>query len=85
MREFVELRRASGAAYRFRAWPESDHHTPTAGNFAVLAFEGPEVTIVGLGVCSDLSRAKQLAQTTLAEAQVKLRSACHILGIEQDA
>ncbi len=66
MREFVELRGASGAAYRFRAWPESDHHTPTAGNFAVLAFDSQGVTIVALGVSSDLSRAKALAQETLA-------------------
>ncbi|WP_312161731.1 hypothetical protein [Phenylobacterium sp.] len=66
MREFVELRGASGAAYRFRAWPESDHHTPTAGNFAVLAFDSQGVTIVALGISSDLSRAKTLAQETLA-------------------
>lgn len=66
MREFVELRGASGAAYRFRAWPESDHHTPTAGNFAVLAFDAQGgVTIVALGVSSDLSRAKALAQDAL--------------------
>lgn len=66
MREFVELRGASGATYRFRAWPESDHHTPTAGNFAVLAFGAQGVTIVALGVSSDLSRAKALSQDTLA-------------------
>ena len=85
MREFVELRGASGAAYRFRAWPESDHHTPTAGNFAVLAFEGPEVTIVGLGVCSDLSRAKQLAQATLADAPGQLFTRLNVSRAVRDA
>ena len=85
MREFVELRGASGAAYRFRAWPESDHHTPTAGNFAVLAFEGPEATIIGLGVCSDLSRAKQLAQATLADGQGHLFTRLNVSRAVRDA
>lgn len=85
MREFVELQGASGAAYRFRAWPESDHHTPTAGNFAVLAFDGSQVTIVGLGVCSDLSRAKQLAQSTLAEAERHLFTRLNVSRAVRDA
>lgn len=68
MREFVDLPGASGAAYRFRAWPDTDHHTPTAGNFAVLVFENGRPAIVALGVSSDLSRAKAAAQESLAES-----------------
>ena len=69
MREFVDLPGASGAAYRFRAWPESDHHTPTAGNFAVLTFTGPAAVVVALGVTSDLSLAKTLASNADTEAK----------------
>lgn len=68
MRDFVELSGASGAAYRFRSWPEGDNHTPMAGNFAVLVFEGAAPTIVALGVTGNLSRARHLAQAKLAES-----------------
>jgi len=68
MREFVDLTGVSGAAYRFRAWPATDHHTPTAGNFAVLVFENDRPVIVGLGVSSDLSRAKAATQETLTSS-----------------
>ncbi|KQW72851.1 hypothetical protein ASE17_07725 [Phenylobacterium sp. Root77] len=85
MREFVELRGASGATYRFRAWPESDHHTPTAGNFAVLAFEGQGVSIVGLGVCSDLSRAKQLSHDTLSASSGHLFTRLNVSRAVRDA
>ncbi|HEY9234600.1 MULTISPECIES: hypothetical protein [Phenylobacterium] len=67
MREFVDLTGASGAAYRFRAWPTTGHHIPTAGNFAVLVFENDRPEIVALGVSSDLSRAKAAAQETLTQ------------------
>lgn len=68
MRDFVELPGASGAAYRFRSWPEGDNHTPMAGNFAVLLFDGATPTIVALGVTGNLSRARHLAQAKLAES-----------------
>lgn len=68
MRDFVELPGASGATYRFRCWPEGDNHTPMAGNFAVLVFDGPSPTIVALGVTGNLSRARQLSQAPLAES-----------------
>lgn len=69
MREFVDLTGASGAAYRFRLWPENNHHTPTAGNFAVLVFESDRPKIVALGVSSDLSRARSAAQDSLASSE----------------
>jgi hypothetical protein len=72
MREFVDLTGASGAAYRFRLWPENDHHTPTAGNFVVLVFENDGPKIVALGVSSDLSRARASAQESLTSPEAHL-------------
>lgn len=68
MPDFVELSGASGAAYRFRSWPEGDNHTPMAGNFAVLVFEGATPTIVALGVTGNLSHARHLAQAILEQS-----------------
>ena len=85
MREFVDLKGASGAAYRFRAWPESDHHTPTAGNFAVLVLGDAEVTLVALGVSSDLSRIKSAAQEAIAASSGRLFTRLNVSRSARDA
>jgi hypothetical protein len=85
MREFVDLKGASGAAYRFRVWPESDHHTPTAGNFAVLVLSGSDVTIVALGVSSDLSRIKPAAQDAIASSSGRLFTRLNVSRSARDA
>lgn len=56
MANFIDLLGASGASYRFRAWPESGQ-APIAGNFAVVAKGAGEVEVLLLGLTTDLSRA----------------------------
>jgi hypothetical protein len=41
MQDFIDLRGASGAAYRFRVWPDGASHLPIAGNY-VFPKAGPE-------------------------------------------
>jgi len=63
MGQFIDLVGASGATYRFRAWPDAGQ-APIAGNFAVASRTGPELKVQLLGVTTDLSRA--LAQVAVA-------------------
>ncbi len=51
--DFVDLQGASGQSYRFRKWPETDQHSPTAGNYALVRVRNREV--LALGVVDDLS------------------------------
>lgn len=53
--EFIDIRGASGSAYRFRRWPAVGRHPPIAGNFVLVA--GGSRDVVALGVSDDLSRA----------------------------
>jgi hypothetical protein len=57
MREFVDLRGASGTFYRFRLWPEGGAHPPIAGNYIVLRDEANGLKVLLAGVTSDLSQA----------------------------
>lgn len=51
---FVDLSGASGASYRFRAWPEGGP-TPAAGNFAVVEVADGELKVHLVGVTNNLS------------------------------
>ena len=53
---FIDLLGASGASYRFRAWPDGEQ-APMAGNFAVVVMTGRTVELLMLGVTTDLSKA----------------------------
>lgn len=56
MRPFIDLRGASGTAYRFRLWPAGGHHAPIAGNYAFVEPQsdgGFKVQLIG--ECTDLS------------------------------
>lgn len=59
---FVELAGASGASYRFQAWPPAGR-TAMAGNFAVVEAGPDGIRILLLGVTNDLSRAPQYVQS----------------------
>jgi hypothetical protein len=67
MREFVDLRGASGTLYRFRLWPEGGAHPPIAGNYIVLREEESGLQILLAGISSDLSKAGGEARRTLAK------------------
>jgi hypothetical protein len=59
MKEFIDLQGASGAAYRFRLWPEGRGHQPIAGNY-VCVRANPSApggyAVAHVGECMDLSR-----------------------------
>ena len=57
MKDFVDLRGASGTFYRFRLWPEGGTHPPIAGNYIVLRDEASGLKVLLAGVTSDLSQA----------------------------
>lgn len=57
MRAFIDLRGASGQAYRFRLWPEGEAHPPIAGNFAIVQ-DGASPKVLVVGVSNDLSGAR---------------------------
>jgi len=66
MREFVDLRGASGTFYRFRLWPEGGAHPPIAGNYIVLREDPDGVKVLAAGVTSDLSKAASECRKALA-------------------
>jgi hypothetical protein len=68
--DFIDIRGASGTAYRFRRWPETGAHPPIAGNFAVVSNSG---AILCLGVLDDLSRAPAVLEARLKGAQLFTR------------
>ena len=67
MREFVDLRGASGSLYRFRLWPEGGAHPPIAGNYIVLREDEGGVKVLLAGVTSDLSQAAFESRKALAK------------------
>jgi hypothetical protein len=68
MREFVDLRGASGTFYRFRLWPEGGAHPPMAGNYMVLLDRDGVYEALLAGVTADLSRAADEARKVLAKS-----------------
>lgn len=52
---FIELVGASGASYRFRAWPETDQ-SAMAGNFIVAELGPGGIKVHLIGVTNDLSK-----------------------------
>ena len=67
MREFVDLRGASGSLYRFRLWPEGGAHPPIAGNYIVLREDASELKVLLAAVTADLSQAAVEARKALAK------------------
>ena len=67
MKEFVDLRGASGTLYRFRLWPEGGAHPPIAGNYIVLREEENDLKVLLAGITSDLSQAAAECRRTLTK------------------
>jgi len=55
MKDFIDLQGASGAAYRFRLWPDGATHPPIAGNYVCVRAEGADMEILSVGETLDLS------------------------------
>ena len=89
MREFVDLRGASGSLYRFRLWPEGGAHPPIAGNYIVLKEEASGLKVLAAAVTGDLSQAsvearKALAKDTQARLYTRLNVARAVRTAEHE-
>lgn len=77
MREFVDLKGASGAAYRFRLWPEGAAHLPMAGNYAFVRDNGDAIEVLLADISDDLSterrRMQQMNGADLDQVQIYTR------------
>ena len=65
MNEFVDLKGASGATYRFRRIPDGEPHQRIAGNYAVLKPRARGFTVRLVGATNDLSLARGLCPAAL--------------------
>src|SRR5689334_20403249 len=68
MKDFIDLRGASGAAYRFRLWPDGAHHPPIAGNYVCVRAEGADFEIASVGETLDLSELKKVLPKKVRES-----------------
>ncbi|MBS0331616.1 MAG: hypothetical protein JSS35_02505 [Proteobacteria bacterium] len=68
IREFIDLQGASGAAYRFRLWPDGSDHQPIAGNYACVRVEGAGFEVVSVGETLDLSELRKALPKKVREA-----------------
>jgi hypothetical protein len=62
MREFVDLKGASGQSYRFRLVQSGAFPLRIAGNYAMLKPKGEGFAVAHLGVTNDLSQAREKCQ-----------------------
>lgn len=86
MREFVDLRGASGSLYRFRLWPEGGAHPPIAGNYIVLREEASDLKVLLAAVTADLSQAAVEARKALAkDSQARLYTRLNVARAVRNA
>jgi hypothetical protein len=58
MQDFLDLKGASGALYRFRLWPEGASHLPIAGNYVVIQETAAGFKVLAVGASMNLSQAR---------------------------
>ena len=61
MHEFLDLKGASGAFYRFRHWPEGAAHLPIAGNYVIVQEAAAGFKVLAVGASMNLSMARPAA------------------------
>lgn len=68
MRDFIDLEGASGAAYRFRLWPDDASHQAIAGNYVCVRADGADFEVVSVGETLDLSDLRKALPEQVREA-----------------
>lgn len=58
MQDFLDLKGASGAFYRFRHWPAGASHLPIAGNYVVVQETAAGFKVLAVGASMNLSLAR---------------------------
>jgi len=71
MKPFLDLKGASGAAYRFRLLPKGHAHVPMAGNYVLVRPRGEGVKVVVVAATNDLAR-------VLEEQPPEVRRGAHV-------
>ena len=61
MHEFLDLKGASGAFYRFRLWPECAAHLPIAGNYVLVQEAAAGFKVLAVGASMNLAMARPAA------------------------
>jgi hypothetical protein len=72
MRDFIDFHGASGAAYRFRLWPQGAPHLPMAGNYAVVREADEGFSLLSAGESNDLSLVRKDLKRLLNEHPIAL-------------
>jgi hypothetical protein len=57
MRDFIDVRGSSGAAYRFRLWAEGSAYSPAGGNYVFVRAEPTGFAVTLVARTNDLSKA----------------------------
>ena len=84
MREFVDLRGASGQTYRFRKWVGGTC-SPTAGNYAVLREAGDGFEVVMMATTNDLSRPPGTVQAAIGKRDLHIYARLNITRSVREA
>jgi hypothetical protein len=86
MRDFVDLRGASGTFYRFRLWPEGGAHPPIAGNYVVVREEPAGLKVLLAGITSDLSQAAaESRKATARDSAARLYTRLNVARAQRTA
>ena len=78
MQDFVDLRGASGATYRFRLWPAGAPHQPMAGNYVCVQATGKDYAVLTVGECLDLSLARDQLPKRIRDATTHIYTRLNI-------
>jgi hypothetical protein len=79
-RTFIDFRGASGAAYRFRLWPEGAAHQPIAGTYVCVRADASGHAVLHIGETIDLSLVRDELPKRLREATTHIYTRLNVAG-----
>jgi hypothetical protein len=86
MKDFIDLRGASGAAYRFRLWPDGAHHPPIAGNYVCVRADGADdYEIASVGETLDLSELRKALPKKVRETTTHIYTRLNVARVTRCA
>ena len=68
MQDFLDLKGASGAFYRFRHWPAGASHLPIAGNYVLIQETAAGFKVLAVGASMNLSVARPASPSRARKA-----------------
>jgi len=85
MKDFIDLRGASGAAYLLRLWPDGAHHPPIAGNYVCVRADGAEFEIASVGETLDLSEVRKALPKKVRETTTHIYTRLNVARVTRCA